>query len=86
MSERFAAGDVHVITATSVEVARNLLGMAGPEMRQEFERVHWLVPGPRIASALTELGLRAPLLEAASAEDQDLVAALIRWRSSVSGA
>jgi uroporphyrinogen-III synthase len=86
VSERFAAGDVHVITATSAEVGRNLLGMASPELRREFERVHWLVPGPRVAAALTELGLRAPLLQAASAEDQDLVAALIRWRSSVSGA
>jgi uroporphyrinogen-III synthase len=84
--ERFAAGEMHVITATSLEVGRNLLAMASPELRHEFERVHWLVPGQRIALGLTEIGLRAPLLQAASAEDQDLVAALIRWRSSVSGA
>jgi uroporphyrinogen-III synthase len=69
-----------------VEVGRNLLGMANLQLRREFQRVHWLVPGERIASALIELGLQAPLLQAASAEDQDLVAALIRWRSSVSGA
>ena len=84
--ERFAAGEMHVITATSLEVGRNLLDMATPELRGEFERVHWLVPGERIAEGLRELGLRAPLLQAESAEDQDLVAALIRWRSSVSGA
>jgi uroporphyrinogen-III synthase len=84
--ERFAAGAMHAITATSLEVGRNLLGLATPELRCEFERVHWVVPGERIASGLRELGLKAPLLQARSAEDQDLVTALIRWRTSVSGA
>lgn len=84
--ERFAAGEMHVVTATSLEVGRNLLKVATPELRTEFERVHWLVPGERIASGLRELGLRAPVLQARSAEDQDLVTALILWRSSVSGA
>jgi uroporphyrinogen-III synthase len=84
--QRFAAGEMHVITATSLEVGRYLLDMATPELRGEFERVHWLVPGERIAAGLRELGMQAPLLQAESAEDQDLVRALIRWRSSVSGA
>ena len=83
---RFAAGEMHVITATSLEVGENLLNMATPELRGEFERVHWLVPGERIAAGLRELGIQAPLLRAESAEDQDLVTALIRWRSSVSAA
>jgi uroporphyrinogen-III synthase len=83
---RFAAGEMHAITATSLEVGRNLLRLATPELRCEFERVHWVVPGERIALGLRELGLQAPLLQARSAEDQDLVTALIRWRTSVSGA
>jgi uroporphyrinogen-III synthase len=86
LHERFAAGDIHVITATSLEVGRNLLKMATPELRSGFERVHWLVPGERIALGLRELGMLAPVLQARSAEDQDLVTTLIRWRSSVSGA
>jgi uroporphyrinogen-III synthase len=86
LHERFAAGDMHVITATSLEVGRNLLKMATPGLRSEFERVHWLVPGERIALGLRELGMLAPVLQARSAEDQDLVTTLIRWRSSVSGA
>jgi uroporphyrinogen-III synthase len=86
MLESFTAGTVQVITATSLEIASNLLSMAMPALRSEFERVHWLVPGERIAAGVRERGLAAPLLVAASAEDQDLVAALIRWRSSVSGA
>jgi uroporphyrinogen-III synthase len=84
--ERFAAGAVQVITATSLEIAGNLLEMATPELRDEFQRVHWLVPGERVAAGIRERGVAAPLLQAESAEDQDLVAALLRWRSSESGA
>ncbi len=82
----FAAGAVHVITATSVEIGANLLKIAALALRQEFEQALWLVPGQRIASALRELGLSAPLLQADSAEDQDLVSALLRWRATESGA
>jgi uroporphyrinogen-III synthase len=119
--ERFAAGEMQVITATSLEIGAALLKLAplgapplgapplgapplgapplgvappglaqldpaSPNLRGEFERAHWLVPGERVAMGLRELGLKAPLLRADSAEDQDLAAALIRWRSSVSGA
>jgi uroporphyrinogen-III synthase len=84
--ERFLEGAVQVITATSVEIAASLLSMAGPALRREFERAHWLVPGGRVAAGVRERGVQAPLVQAASAEDQDLVAALVRWRSSASGA
>jgi uroporphyrinogen-III synthase len=84
--ESFTLGAVQVITATSLEIASNLLDIAGSALRREFERVHWLVPGDRIARGVRELGLPAPLVQAESAEDHDLVAALVRWRSSVSGA
>jgi uroporphyrinogen-III synthase len=84
--EHFTAGAVQVITATSLEIAGNLLAMATPALRDQFERAHWLVPGERIAAGLRERGLMSPLVMAPSAEDHDLVEALIRWRSSVSGA
>jgi uroporphyrinogen-III synthase len=80
--ERFREGAVQVITATSLEIAGGLLRLATPELRSEFERVHWLVPGERVTAGVRELGLAAPLLSANSAEDQDLVSALVRWRSS----
>jgi uroporphyrinogen-III synthase len=86
VQERFAAGEMHAVTATSLETGDALLKLAPPALRAEFERVHWLVPSARVASGLRERGLGAPLLQADSADDQDLVAALIRWRSSVSGA
>jgi uroporphyrinogen-III synthase len=82
----FTAGEVQVITATSLEIAASLLQLAGPALRDQFERTHWLVPAGRVAAGVRELGLAAPLLPAESAEDHDLVAALVRWRSSASGA
>jgi uroporphyrinogen-III synthase len=84
--DSLTTGALHVITATSLGVAGNLLGMAGAALRDEFERANWLVPGERIAHGLRGLGLHAPVVLAESAEDHDLVAALVRWRSSVSGA
>jgi uroporphyrinogen-III synthase len=84
--DSFTKGAVQVITATSLEIAGSLLKLATPALRSEFERVHWLVPGERVAAGVRELGLAAPILAATSAEDQDLVSALVRWRSSVSGA
>jgi uroporphyrinogen-III synthase len=84
--EKFSAGEVHVVTATSLSLGTALLDMATPELRAEFERAHWLVPGERIASGLRERGLNAPLLQADSAEDHDLVSALVRWRTEVSRA
>jgi uroporphyrinogen-III synthase len=84
--DAFTLGAVQVITATSLDIAASLLVIAGSTLRDEFERVHWLVPGERIAHGLRELGLAAPVVQADSADDHDLVAALIRWRSSASGA
>lgn len=86
LQEQLASGELQVITATSLEIAGRLIEVAPPGLRAEYERAHWLVPGERVAAGLRELGLQAPLIKADSAEDQDLVAALIRWRSSVSGA
>lgn len=86
LRERFAAGELQVVTATSLEIGASLLKLAPPALRSEFERAHWLVPGERVASGLRKLGLKAPLLQADSAEDQDLAAALVGWRATGSEA
>jgi uroporphyrinogen-III synthase len=82
------AGALHVITATSLEIAASLLSMraANPALLEPLARLHWLVPSQRIGTGLQEQGLDAPLILAQSAEDQALVDALLRWRSSASGA
>jgi len=86
LTAQFAAGGIDIVTATSADVATALLEIATPSLRSEFDRVHWLVPGSRVAEALRRHGVTAPLIQAESAEDQDLLAAILRWRSSVSGA
>lgn len=86
LAARLAAGEIQVVTATSAEIAASLLDAATPGLRLAFDRVHWLVPGSRVAAAVRERGLGAPLLQADSADDQDLLAAIIRWRESGSAA
>jgi uroporphyrinogen-III synthase len=86
LESRFETLQIQVITATSLEVGGNLLALATPVLRRHFDAAHWLVPSARVADGLRERGLAAPILRAASAEDQDLVSALVRWCSSVSGA
>ena len=86
VTARCAAGEIQVVTATSGDIAGHLLDMATPTLRRQFERLRWLVPSARVAAVLRERGVTAPIVLADTAEDQDLVAALLRWRSSVSGA
>jgi uroporphyrinogen-III synthase len=86
LESRFERGEIQVITATSAEIGGNLLALATPALRRHFDAAHWLVPSARVAEILRQGGLQGPMVQAASAEDQDLVAAVIRWRSSVSGA
>lgn len=86
LESRFEEREIQVITATSAEIGNNLLVLATPALRRYFDTAHWLVPSARVGGLLRHAGLRAPLVLAASAEDQDLVSAVVRWRSSVSGA
>jgi uroporphyrinogen-III synthase len=86
LQQQVVAGEIQVVTATSLEVGVALLGMLPAGLRLGLEQVPWLVPGARVAAGLREQGLRAPLLLADSAEDQDLVGALLRWSASESGA
>jgi uroporphyrinogen-III synthase len=75
------AGLLQVVTATSLEIGSRLLEMA---QGADLQRLLWLVPGERIAAGLRQRGLLAPIVTAASADDQDLVAALVRWRAAES--
>ncbi len=85
VAARMAANEIHVITATSADIAASLLKIATPALRREFDHLHWLVPGPRVAGAVRALGVRAPILQADTAEDQDLASAILRWRGGASG-
>jgi uroporphyrinogen-III synthase len=79
-----AAGEIQVVTATSLDIGARLLELASEALRAALEHLTWLVPSARVASALRERGLNAQLLLASSAQDQDLVSALLRWRADAS--
>jgi uroporphyrinogen-III synthase len=83
LASDFAPARVKVITATSLEIGTQLLSLATPALRRLFDQAHWLVPSD---AGLAEHGLSAPRIVAASAEDQDLVSALLRWRAGESAA
>ena len=86
ITARFRGGHIHVITATSVESAGNLVELATPELRLEFDRVHWVVPSKRVAEGLRACGVSAPFVQAGSAEDHELVSAVVGWRAAASTA
>lgn len=81
-------GTLEAVTATSLEIGASLvaLGSEHPVLLAPLQQCHWVVPGERVAAGLRSLGLTAPLIVAASAEDQSLVDALVRWRSGGAGA
>ncbi|HEX4242793.1 MAG TPA: uroporphyrinogen-III synthase [Steroidobacteraceae bacterium] len=86
VSHALESGSLHVVTATSLDTAAALLALIGPSMRAPLERLSWLVPGARVAAGIRALQVSAPLIEARSADDQSLLAALIDWRAAESGA
>jgi uroporphyrinogen-III synthase len=86
LEARFAAREIHAVTATSVEIAANLLALATPKLRRAFDGVHWVVPSARVAQSLRASGVKGPALLARSAEDQDLLSVLIDWRAAASEA
>ncbi len=86
IAARLRSGEIQIVATSSAETAAALLQIPDAELSRELGRVHWLVPGARVAAALRAGGLEAPILQADSAEDHDLVAAIVRWRSSASGA
>lgn len=73
-----ASGTV-VATVTSSEVLESLLAMV-PDRRCGWLRdAQLLVPGDRVAADARRLGWRGPVLVAARAEDEAMLAALLSW-------
>jgi len=78
---RVSAGELQFITATSADIGAGLLATATPGLRSSLDRLHWLVPGARVAAALREQGVLGPIVQARSAEDHDLVEAVVRFKT-----
>jgi uroporphyrinogen-III synthase len=86
VAARATRGELQFITATSADIAAGLLAGATPQLRSAFDRLHWLVPGARVAAALRDQGVHAPIVPARSADDHDLVEAVVRFQNGGSSA
>ena len=86
LAAQFDAGAIQLITATSLDIARNLFALAPDGLRTQFENTPWVAPSERVCAGIRALGARQPVIRADSAEDQELVNAILRWRSTESGA
>ena len=81
-----AATGIDIITATSVEIATQVHQLVHPALTHLVAHAQWLVPSERVAAVVRGLGVATPILQAASAEDHDLVETLLSWRRRLSGA
>jgi len=84
--EALRSREFQVVTATSLEIGQNILSIAPPPLRELLLDARWLIASERIGVGMAGWGLRHAAILAASAEDHDLVDALLRWRRSESGA
>jgi uroporphyrinogen-III synthase len=77
---------IQVVTINSLELSANLVACVTPTIRAALYGLPWIVPSERVAAGVRKLGVRGEIVTAASAEDYDVLAALLRWRTKVSGA
>jgi uroporphyrinogen-III synthase len=77
----WAAGDIHVVTATSVESLTNLRTLLSERGNALLAESPLVVPSPRVASMARELGLRGDCIVADGADDEATINALARWHA-----
>jgi uroporphyrinogen-III synthase len=65
-----------VVAVTSAEVLQSLLDHVADDDRARLRSQTLLVPGPRVAATAARLGWTGPVCEAATAEDEAMLAAL----------
>jgi len=85
-AEELRCGRIQVVTATSLEIGESIFALAPAPMRDLLRESYWLMASERIVAGLAHWDLRRAAILAASAEDHDLVAALLRWRATESRA
>jgi uroporphyrinogen-III synthase len=66
-----------VVAATSAEVLEALVQLTPAGDIEALQASRLLVPGPRVAAAASRLGWKGPVLQAPTAEDDAMIAALI---------
>lgn len=77
----WAAGEIPVATATSVETLSNLLALLGAPGRECLLRAPLVVPSPRVREAAQQLGLQGDCVVAGGADDASIIGALAHWHA-----
>ena len=80
VEQHWAAGEINVVAATSVEGIRNLFDMLGPEGKALMQNTAIVVVSQRMADACHSIGLNGPVIIAAEASDRAIVDAIETWR------
>lgn len=77
--ELWAAGGIHMVTVTSNESLKNLYDMLDKNGQDYLLNTPLVVPGQRCADLATQLGFRNSIEIAASATDEDMLDAIVKW-------
>ncbi len=82
LAVRLAAGDIDIVTVTSVETLHNLHDMLDVPARERLRRLPIVVVGDRQAEACRALGWSREPVIARDASDEAILAAIEAWRAS----
>ena len=81
LDARWKEGEIHAVTATSVETLANLDRLLSESSAALLRTTPIVVPSPRVAEAAATMGYRAERIVAAGADDDSIVGALSRWHA-----
>jgi len=80
--QRWARGEIQVITLTSAEALRNLYELVGKLGRQWLLHTDLIVASERIQQQAQALGLSAGIIVASNASDAAMLECLVQWRQT----
>lgn len=80
--QRWARGEIQVITLTSAEALRNLYELVGKLGRQWLLHTDLIVASERIQQQAQALGLSASIIVASNASDAAMLESLVQWRQT----
>jgi len=82
LAERGRNGGIDTIVITSVVGLENLFAMLGKGAAGWLKKTGYVVASERVAARAREFGIRDEPVVAASADDESLLEALLRWRAA----
>jgi uroporphyrinogen-III synthase len=80
IEQRWAAGEINVVTSTSIESIENLYRMLSARGKELLRTSAIIVISERMARACLQLGLEGDIIVAEAASDSAIVVAIETWR------